>query len=143
MTTGIAGRKVRIRYDSDGAGGTAAAVIARAKMDSFSFKNEKIDITAKDDNGVITLLNDVQTKGCEFSCSGIAASVAQHKTLVGLAVNAGAGTSLHAFECFIDGLGTIAGLFFIDSFDVKGEEAEATFEMALSSSGAVTWTAAA
>ncbi|PQV52893.1 putative secreted protein [Defluviimonas denitrificans] len=139
MAGEIAGRKVRIKYDSDGAGAGAAVEIARAKADSGTINNEAIDATTKDDAGVRTYLNDIGVKSMSLSCSGILSDGIT--TLIGLAANAGDGTALHWFELDIEGLGTFRGQFFITTFTPGGNEGAeaATFEMALESSGAIAW----
>ena len=133
-----AGRKLRIKYDP----GTGAAVIAGARTDTVSVANEPIDITDKDDAGVQTLLDDIGTKSLSLSVEG----VLKNSTLMELAVDAGEGASLHDFEIDVIGLGTIttAGGFFINSFEATGAEGTdpTTFSMSLTSSGAITFTAA-
>ena len=136
MTTGINGRRVRIRYDADGAGAGAAVEIARATTDNLSVNNEMLDITAKDDSGKRLLMNDTALQTVSMTCSGVAAALAQHRTLVELTMNAGAGTSLHWFELFAEGLGTFRGQFYIESFELGAEASSAaTFSMSLQSSG--------
>jgi predicted secreted protein len=144
MTTGIAGRRVRIKYDADGAGGAAAVVIARARTDSVTVTNEMIDITAKDDAGVRTLMNDIGVKSMAMSVNGVLAAAPQHRTLVGLAHAAALGAALHTFEIEMEGVGTFRGLWFIASFEASGDEGAnaATFTMSLESSGLITWTPA-
>lgn len=142
--SGIAGRNFRLKYDADGAGAVAAVVIAHAKSDSFEVANGSIDGTTKDDAGKMSLLNDNGMQGCKMSCSGLLNGVAQHKTLAGLAMNAGSGTSVFFFEFDVPLFGVMRGQWFIDSFKIAGEDGPAagTFEMSLSSSGTITWTPA-
>ena len=133
-----AGRKLRIKYDP----GTGAVVIAGARTNTVSVANEPIDITDNDDAGVQTLLDDIGTKSLSMSVEG----VLKNSTLAALAIDAGEGASLHDFEIDVIGLGTIttAGGFFINSFEATGAEGTdpTTFSMSLTSSGAITFTAA-
>lgn len=131
----FAGRDLRIKYDSGGGGG--AAVVAGARTDSMSIANTPIDITDKDDEGVITLLDDIGTKQFSLTVSG----VLKNATLITLADSATAGAALHDFEIEVGTgtpLRTYTGSFFIASFEVTGEQQDtATFTMTLNSSGAV------
>lgn len=131
-----AGRKMLIKYDADGAGGTAAAVIAGARADTLTIANEPIDITSKDDAGIQTLLDDIGTQVVSMSVAG----VMKDSTLFDLALAAGDGTALHAFELDMISLATLTGEFFISNFEVTGEEGASatTFTMSLTSSGTVT-----
>lgn len=130
-----AGRDLRIKYDADGAGGTAAAVIAGARTDSLTINNTSIDITDKDDSGVQALLDDIGVQSIEISCTG----VLKDATLITLADSASAGSALHYFEIAVGSLRTYAANFFITSFEVTGEQdGTITFSMSLVSSGAVT-----
>lgn len=130
-----AGRDLRIKYDADGAGGTAAAVIAGARTDSLTINNTSIDITDKDDSGIQTLLDDIGVQSLEISCTG----VLKDATLITLADSAASGAALHYFEIAVGSLRTYAADFFITSFEVTGEQdGTITFSMSLVSSGAVT-----
>lgn len=134
------GRKLRVAYDPNGDGNGQFANIAIAKSDKFAISNEPIDITGKDDGGVKTLLNDIGMKSFSISMEGIVTD----PLLLGLAMNAGEGTSLHWFKVTIAGLGDVEGRWFLSSFETAGgAEAEAmTFTGELQSSGAITFTAA-
>lgn len=126
----FAGRDLRIKYDP----GTGAVLVAGARTDSLSISNTSIDITDKDDAGVITLLDEVGTKGLSASMSG----VLKDSTLIALADGAGTGAALHDFVIEVGSLRTYTGSFFIDSFEVTGEQEDAaTFSMSITSSGAV------
>lgn len=130
-----AGRDLRIKYDADGAGGTAAAVIAGARTDTLTINNTSINITDKDDDGVQKLLDDIATQSLALSCTG----VLKDATLIGLAKSAGAGSARHYFEIAVGSFATYAGYFFIDSFEVTGEqEGTQTFTASLSSADTIT-----
>lgn len=142
MAGPFAGRKVRIKYDADGAGAGLAVEIARAKTDTLTINNEMIDGTTKDDAGVRALINDTGVASMEMSCSGLLSD--QHKTLIGLASAQGDGTSLNFFEFDMPGVGTFRGQWFITSMALGGNDGAegATFEASFASAGAITWTPA-
>ena len=130
-----AGRDLLIKYDADGAGGSAAVAIAGARTDSLTFNNEAIDITDKADSGVRTYLDDVAVKSMSLTCSGIA----DDNTFSALAQAASSSSALHAFEVAFGSYATYSGSFFITSFEATGEMADAiTFTLSLESSGAIT-----
>lgn len=133
-----AGRKARIRYDADGIGAGAAAVIAGARVDSVTINNEPIDITDKDDAGIQHLLNDIGKKTVGISCEGVLLD----DTLLTLAHDAGANSSLHYFEWDTDGIANIRGRFFINSFEASGTEGTepVTFTMTCTSHDTTTLT---
>ncbi len=132
------GRKLRVKYDADGAGAGTAVVIAGARTDSLTIANEAIDVTDKDDVGVRTLLDDIGTKGMEMSCEGVLTD----DTLAALARGATTSASLHWFEFDIDGIGNYRGEWFISNFEMSGAEGTdpATFSATFQSSGAITFT---
>jgi len=142
MAGPFAGRKVRIKYDADGSGAGLGVEIARAKTDTLTINNEPIDGTTKDDAGVRTLINDTGLKSMEMSCSGLLSD--EHQTLIGLAQNAGDGTSLHFFEFDSPTVGVFRGEWFITSFVLGGNDGAegATFEASFASAGPITWTVA-
>lgn len=129
-----AGRAIRIKYDPGG----GAVVIAGARTDSLTINNTPIDITDKDDAGVITLLDDIGTKQISLSVEGVAID----STLGDLAAAATAGAALHDFEVAVAALKTYTGSFFISDFEYSGAEGDEalTFTCSLSSSGTVTAT---
>lgn len=132
-----AGRKLRIKYDADGAGGTAAAVIAGARTDNFSIDIEGIDITDKDDAGVRTFLDDIGAKSISATVEG----VLKDDTLMTLFAAATEGSALHQFDIDVSGLGTFVGQWRLSSFAPSGAEGSepTTFTMNIESSGAITY----
>ena len=129
-----AGRALRISYDSGG----GAAVIAGARTDSVTINNTSIDITDKDDAGVMTLLNDIGTQQFSMSVEGVAID----STLGDLAAAATAGAALHDFEVAVAGLKTYSAEWFISDFEYSGAEGDEalTFTCSLTSSGTITAT---
>jgi predicted secreted protein len=131
-----AGRKLRIKYDADGAGGSAAVVFSGELTSEITWNLEPIDITDKDDDGIVTYEDDIGTKQLVISATGVLID----STLMELAENATDGAALHAFEVQVDVLRTYTGSFFITSFAATGNDgAEAMqYNISLSSSGTVT-----
>lgn len=133
-----AGRKLRIKYDADGAGGAAAVPIAGAKTDDFSIAVEGIDITDKDDAGVRTYLNDVGSVSIDANIEGVMSDT----TLMSLAASAGENSALHYFEIEVAALGTFSGEWLISQFSSSGAEGTdpTTFTCSIQSSGPITFT---
>lgn len=125
----IAGRKVRIKRGS--------TAVAGARADSFTINNEPIDITEKDDAGWRKYLADVGVRSIDAEVEGIL----EDTTFLALAV----GTSsalLEAYTIELLGLGSFSGNFYLASFAVTGEQADATtFTASIQSSGTITFTA--
>ena len=127
---------MRLKYKTSAA--ATAAVIAGARTDSFTINAEPIDVTDKDDAGVVTLLDDIATKSYEMTVEGVLTD----GTLVSLAAAQTSGASLHLLEFDIQSIGTLAGSFFMSSFSGEGAEGgdPATFTATFQSGGAVTLT---
>ena len=129
-----AGRSLRIKYDPGG----GAVVIASARTDTITVNNTPIDITSKDESGIVTLLDDIGTKQVSLAVSGVATD----STIGDLAHAAGAGVALHDFEIAVAALKTYDGSFFISDFEYTGDEGDNAllFTCSLTSSGVVTAT---
>jgi len=127
-----AGRAIRIKYDPGG----GAVVIAGARTDSVTINNTSIDITDKDDKGVVRMLDDIGTKQFSMSVEGVAIS----SVLGDLAAGATEGAALHDFEIDVALLKTYSALWFISDFEYSGAEGDEalTFTCSLTSSGTVT-----
>ena len=125
----VSGRKVRIKRGS--------TAVAGARADSFTINNEPIDITEKDDNGWRKFLADVGVRSIDAEVEGIL----EDSTFLALAV----GTSsalLEAYTLDVIGIGEFTGNFYLASFAVTGEQADATtFTASIQSSGTITFTA--
>lgn len=135
------GRKVRIYYDADGAGGSDAVLIAGARTDSLTINNTSIDITDKDDSGIQTLLDDVAVQSISMSCDGILKGT-QLEALAQGTSTAGSSLNYFIFEVLDQSdavVVTYSGNFFIDSFEIgAAHEEAATFTCAFNSSGTIT-----
>jgi predicted secreted protein len=124
----ISGRKLRIKRGS--------TAIAGARSDSITINNEPIDITDKDDAGWRTMLADVGVRSIDCEVEGILTD----STFLALAVGA-ASSLLEAYTLELDGIGDFTGNFFLASFAVTGEQADATtFTASIQSSGTITFT---
>lgn len=125
-----AGRKLRIKK-----GGTA---IAGARTDNLTINNEPIDITEKSDLGWSTMLADAGVRSIEADVEGIL----EDSTLLALSVGAVANL-LAAWTIEVEGIGTFAGNFYLNSLEIGGEQEDAvTFTANIQSSGTITFTAA-
>jgi TP901-1 family phage major tail protein len=124
----ISGRKVRIKRGS--------TAIAGARSDSITINNEPIDITDKDDAGWRTYLADVGARSIDCEVEG----VLDDSTFLALAVGAGSAL-LEAYTLEVLGIGSFTGNFYLASFAVTGEQADATtFTASIQSSGTITFT---
>jgi predicted secreted protein len=124
----ISGRKLRVKRGS--------TAIAGARSDSITINNEPIDITDKDDAGWRTMLADVGVRSIDCEVEGILTD----STFLALAVGT-ASALLEAYTLEIDGIGDFTGNFFLASFAVTGEQADATtFTASIQSSGTITFT---
>lgn len=109
--------------------------IAGVKTKSMSIANEPVDITSDDDAGFRALLAAAGTRALDFSVEG----TAKDTTLLTTAIGADAGL-LTGYSLFFPTVGTVAGDFFLTSFELSGETAAAvTFSASLVSSGAYTF----
>lgn len=124
----IAGRKVRIKR--------GATAVAGARSDSITINNEPIDITGKSDTGWRTLLADVGARSIDAEVEGILTD----STFLALAVGAGSAL-LEAYTLEVLGIGSFTGNFYLTSFVITGEMADATtFTASIQSSGTITFT---
>jgi TP901-1 family phage major tail protein len=126
----ISGRKLRITRDG--------VTIVGARTDNFTISNEPIDITDKDDAGWSTSLADAGLRAIEADVEG----VLKDATLI---TNATGSASLLLKSCVLEaeGIATFTGDFYLNSFEIGGEQEDAvTFSATLSSSGAITATIA-
>jgi predicted secreted protein len=133
-----AGRNMRIKYDADGAGGSAAVVIAGARTDGLTIENTFIPITDKDDAGIPDYVDDTGTQTVSLNCEGVMTGT----TLLDLAKANGSGNAKNYFEVAIGSLATVAGNFLITNFSASGEDGDnpITFTCTLTSAGSMTWT---
>lgn len=125
----LSGRKLRIKRGS--------TAVAGARSDNITINNEPIDITDKDDAGWRTYLADAGVRSIDAEVEG----VLDDATFLSLAVGT-ASALLEAYTLDIIGLGEFTGNFYLASFALTGEQADAiTFTASIQSSGQITFTA--
>lgn len=132
-----AGRKVRLKYSSNG--GTTYTAIAGARTDNLTINREGIDITDKDDAGVRTMLAEVGVWSMDADLEGVLID----DTILALAADPTT-SALFDFQVVVEGLGTFEGSWTLGNFSVSGQDGAnpTTFTAAIASSGTITWTAA-
>ena len=125
----VSGRKLRIKKGS--------TVVAGARTDNLTINNEPIDITDKDDAGWRTMLADVGVRSIDADVEGVLIDSA----LIAVAMGAASGL-LAAWTIEIEGIGSFTGDWYLASFALAGEQADATtFTANIQSSGTMTFTA--
>lgn len=123
-----AGRNLRMKVNT--------TVVAGAKSDSLKITKGGIDVTDKDDGGVMTFVDIPGTWGMTMSCSG----VIKDSVLLLLANDSTSFLATMAID--VDGIGEYSGEFGITNFEVGGEsDGEMTFSCEVQSSGTITFTA--
>lgn len=127
-----AGRAIRIAFDP----GTGAVDIVGSTSDNFEITKEGIVVTDKDDEGVVTMLDDAVGT---WSMTGGVEGILKDTTILALANDATQMT--YDMEIKVAGLGTYSGKFAITQFSVEGADGAepATFSMQIASSGAITF----
>lgn len=119
------GRKIRIRQLSGG----GAIPVAGARTDNMTITASAVDITDKDDAGWRTVLAEAGSRTISADVEGVLINDAV------MSVAVGAGSALladHSVE--IENIGVIAGDWFLNSFAVTGQMADAvTFTATLES----------
>jgi predicted secreted protein len=124
----ISGRKLRIKKGS--------TVVAGARTDSLTINNEPVDITDKDDAGWRTMLADAGVRSVDAEVEGVLIDSA----LIAVAVGT-ASSLLSAWTVEVDGIGDFTADWYLASFAITGEQADAvTFTASIQSSGTVTFT---
>lgn len=134
MAFPIVGRKIGV-YD---ASVSPSVLVAGARGKTIAINNEPIDITTDDASGFRTLLEDAATRSIDLSIEG----VTQNTTWL-TATTESSTSLLKSYEIVITGIGTIAGNFRLNSYELGAPYNDAvTFSASLQSSGAFTFTAA-
>lgn len=122
------GRKLRISK--------GATAIAGARADNLTINNEPVDITDKDDLGWRTMLADVGVRSVDAEATGVLLD----STILTVAMGTASGL-LAAYTIDVDGIGAFTGDWFLTSFALTGEQADAiTFTASIQSSGTITYT---
>jgi TP901-1 family phage major tail protein len=118
--------------------GTGFETVAGLRATSLSFNAETVDATTQDSAGAWReLLAGAGLKSASIRGQGIFKDAASDATVRGLFFNAG----IVAWQIIIPDFGTLEGPFQISALDYAGRhDGEVTFEMALASAGALTFT---
>jgi len=113
--------------------------IAGIQTKAISYAGEAIDITSDDDSGYRTLLSSPGIETLDISGDG----VTKNTTLRALSLNSGGTTQASDWSIEFPNGDTITGNFNLTSYEENGTHNDAVkFSLALSSSGAWTYTAA-
>ena len=132
------GKDLLLKVDTTGSGSFATVAGLRAR--SLAFNAATVDVThAESADEWRELLSGAGAKSARISGSGIFKDAASDETVRGLFF---AGT-IRNWEVAIPDFGTVAGAFQITALEYSGShDNELTFELALESAGALTFTAA-
>lgn len=126
---GANGRALLIDWD--------AVTLVGVRTKGYTFTNDMVDVTTDDDDGWRTLLADPGLRSMEVTVGGISSdqvliSEVTKASITGETLTVQLPTTT----------GTLAGLFFISSFEQTGEHDGAVeFSATFMSSGAITYTA--
>lgn len=117
----------------------AGTTLAGMRATSFTFNNEIVDVTTKDDSQVRTLLAGAGVQSLTISASGIFTDAAVEETVRGYAF---AGTA-NTFHLIFENADTLAASFIISSYERSGEYNGAEeYSITLEATGTLTYTAA-
>ena len=131
------GKDLLIKIDMTGDGSFQAVAGLRATR--ISFNTETVDVTSMESaGGWRELLAGAGVKTAAISGAGVFKDAATDERVRQIFFDA----ETPAFQVIIPGFGTIAGPFQISSLDYAGtHNGEATYEVALSSAGAISFAA--
>ena len=131
------GRDLLVRV-SNGAGGFVAVAGLRARQ--LAFNAETVDVTNADSAGRWReLLAGAGVRRASVAGAGVFRDEASDARLRQLFFDG----AIDSFQIVVPAFGTIEGLFQITSLEYRGDHAgEVTFDMALDSAGALSFTAA-
>ena len=118
--------------------GTGFETVAGLRATSLSFNAETVDATTQDSAGAWReLLAGAGLKTASIRGQGLFKDAASDATVRGLFFSA----SIVAWQVIIPDFGTLEGPFQISALDYAGRhDGEVTFELALASAGALTFT---
>lgn len=131
----ISGRKVMLYKGS----GVSATLVAAGVTHTIKINNEPLDGTDKSSGGWRELVADVGLRSVDLDFEGHWNDAA----LVQAALATNTATLLSTYEVRVEGVGTIAGSFFMNSTEIGAPHDNLVNQKGtLMSSGAITWTAA-
>jgi predicted secreted protein len=117
----------------------ASTAIAGAKEATITVDNSPVDITSNDDSGFRTLGDFAGARSLEISMNGVITD----ETMETVALNTSSKLLTDITVDLPQG-GGISGNFYLANFEEAGSnDADATYDITLQSSGAFTYTAAA
>ena len=130
------GRDLLLKVDADGLG--AFQTIAGLRSHAIAFNAERVDITHQESAGAWReLLEGAGLKSANIRGSGIFKDAASDMTMRSLFFAA----TIRRWQVIIPSFGTIEGPFQITALEFGGQhDGEVTFEVALESAGAPTFT---
>lgn len=131
------GKDLLVKIDMDGAG--SFVTLAGLRATRISFNTETVDVTSLESTGGWReLLSGGGVKTAAISGSGVFVDATSDERARQLFFD---GTVMD-FQVIIPGFGTVEGAFQISSIEYAGNyDGEATYEMAMASAGALTFTA--
>jgi TP901-1 family phage major tail protein len=132
------GKDLLLKVDSTGSGDFVTVAGLRAR--SLAFNAATVDVThAESANEWRELLAGAGAKSARISGSGIFKDAASDETARSLFFNA----TIRNWQVVVPDFGTVAGAFQITALEYSGShDNELTFELALESAGALSFTAA-
>jgi TP901-1 family phage major tail protein len=114
--------------------------IGGLRSSSLTINEETVDVTNKDSSGNRELLADGGILSMSISGSGVFTDSTAETTFRSAAVGA---ATFQTFSFIVPDLGTYSGTFQVTSLEYAGEyNGEATYNFALESSGAISFSAA-
>ncbi|MEJ2001077.1 MAG: phage major tail protein, TP901-1 family [Maritimibacter sp.] len=131
------GKDLLIKLDMDGAG--TFETIAGLRATRISFNAESVDVTSLESaGGWRELLAGAGVKSAQISGSGVFKDEATDERARQLFFDG----TIPDFQVIVPGFGIIQGAFLITSLDYAGSyDGEASYELALASAGALSFTA--
>ncbi len=131
------GKDLLVKIDMDGAG--SFVTLAGLRATRISFNTETVDVTSLESvGGWRELLSGGGVKSAAISGSGVFVDASSDERARQLFFD---GTVMD-FQVIIPDFGTVEGAFQISSIEYAGNyDGEATYEMAMASAGALTFTA--
>ncbi len=132
------GKDLLLKVDSDGVG--TFTTVAGLRSRSLAFNTETVDVTDTESTGEWReLLAGAGVKSARIAGSGIFKDAASDETVRSYFFNA----TLRDWQVIIPDFGTVEGAFQITALEFTGQhDGELSFELALESAGALTFTAA-
>ena len=132
------GKDLLLKVDSDGLG--AFTTVAGMRTRNLAFNAESVDVTDAESAGQWReLLTGGGIKSARVAGSGIFKDAASDETVRGLFFNG----TIRDWQVIVPDFGTVQGMMQITALEFAGNhDGEVTYDLALESAGALTFTAA-